>query len=67
MGIGTLAALSLLPIAAVGLFLVGLRWPASKAMPISYVVAVGLALGLNSTEQSATSAPELSAARTRTS
>ncbi len=39
----TLAALSLLPIAAVALFLVILRWPASRAMPISYLVAAGLA------------------------
>ncbi len=40
----SLALLSLLPIAAVALFLVILRWPASRAMPISYVVAVALAL-----------------------
>jgi lactate permease len=39
-----LAILSLLPLAAVGLFLVGLRWPAAKAMPVSYLVAAGLAL-----------------------
>ena len=39
-----LALLSLLPIAVVGLFLVGLRWPASRAMPISYVTAAALAL-----------------------
>jgi len=38
------AILSLLPIAAVALFLVVLRWPAAKAMPISYVVAALLAL-----------------------
>ncbi|WP_028784952.1 L-lactate permease [Thalassobacillus devorans] len=44
MNTGTLAILSLLPIVAVGVFLVGLRWPASKAMPISYIVAVLLAL-----------------------
>ncbi|MGR3764482.1 L-lactate permease [Rossellomorea sp. NS-SX7] len=44
MSTGMLAILSLLPILAVGIFLVGLRWPASKAMPISYIVAVGLAL-----------------------
>ena len=43
MGIESLAALSLLPIAAVALFLVILRWPASRAMPISYVVAALLA------------------------
>ncbi|MFG6118916.1 L-lactate permease [Thalassobacillus sp. B23F22_16] len=44
MNTGTLALLSLLPIIAVGIFLVGLRWPAAKAMPISYIVAVLLAL-----------------------
>lgn len=32
--------LSLSPILAVGLFLVGLRWPASKAMPLAYLTAV---------------------------
>ncbi len=40
----SLALVSLLPIAAVALFLVVLRWPASRAMPISYVVALVLAL-----------------------
>ncbi|WP_174732311.1 L-lactate permease [Mesobacillus harenae] len=44
MGTGMLAFLSLLPIIVVAVFLVGMRWPASKAMPISYVVAVVLAL-----------------------
>ncbi|TFJ92465.1 L-lactate permease [Lentibacillus salicampi] len=44
MGTGTLAFLALLPIIAVAVFLVGLKWPASKAMPISYIVAVLLAL-----------------------
>lgn len=44
MSTGMLAFLSLLPILAVGIFLVGLRWPASKAMPISYLIAIGLAL-----------------------
>jgi len=39
-----LAVLSLLPIATVGVFLVGLRWPASRAMPLSYLVAGALAL-----------------------
>lgn len=41
---GMLGVLSLLPIIVVAIFLVGLRWPASKAMPISYVVAIALAL-----------------------
>lgn len=41
---GILAILSLLPIISVAVFLVMLRWPASRAMPISYVVAVLLAL-----------------------
>lgn len=44
MSTGMLGFLSLLPILAVAIFLVGLRWPASKAMPISYVVAIVLAL-----------------------
>lgn len=39
-----LAAVSLLPIATVALFLVVLRWPASRAMPLSFLVAAGLAL-----------------------
>jgi len=41
---GILALLSLLPIISVAVFLVMLRWPASRAMPICYVVAVVLAL-----------------------
>ena len=41
---GLLAILSLLPIVAVGIFLVAMKMPASKAMPISYLVAIGLAL-----------------------
>lgn len=44
MSTGMLAFLSLLPIIVVAIFLVGLRWPASKAMPISYLVAIVLAL-----------------------
>jgi lactate permease len=41
---GVLALLSLLPIASVALFLVALRWPASRAMPIAYLVCVALAM-----------------------
>ena len=39
-----LAFLSLLPILTVAVFLVLLRWPASRAMPLTYGVAVVLAL-----------------------
>ena len=39
-----LTILSLLPIIVVAVFLVGLRWPASRAMPLSYITAVVLAL-----------------------
>ena len=39
-----LAILSLLPILTVAVFLVLLRWPASRAMPLTYAVAVVLAL-----------------------
>ena len=38
------ALLATLPIAVVGLFLVVLRWPASRAMPLSYLTAVVLAV-----------------------
>jgi len=43
MSIGVLALLSLLPIVSVAVFLVLLRWPASRAMPIAYGVAFILA------------------------
>ena len=43
MSTGLLALLSLLPIISVAVFLVMLRWPASRAMPIAYIVAVALA------------------------
>ena len=39
-----LALLAFLPILVVGLFLVVLRWPASRAMPLSYLSALLLAL-----------------------
>jgi lactate permease len=39
-----LAVLSLLPIVVVAIFLVGMRWPARHAMPLSYLVAAALAL-----------------------
>ncbi len=41
-----LTVLALLPIITVGVFLVGLRWPASRAMPLSYVVAIVLAIAV---------------------
>jgi len=44
--VGTQALLSLLPIAVVALLLVALRWPASRAMPVSYLTAAALALGV---------------------
>ena len=43
MSTAVLASLSLLPIVSVAIFLVLLRWPASRAMPIAYLVAAGLA------------------------
>ncbi len=39
-----LALLATLPIVVVGVFLVGLRWSASRAMPVSFLVAAVLAL-----------------------
>ena len=43
MGVFGLALLALAPIAVVAVFLVVLRWPASRAMPLSWVVAAVLA------------------------
>ncbi|MFA6808189.1 MAG: L-lactate permease, partial [Eubacteriales bacterium] len=40
MSIGLQGLLALMPIIVVAVFLVGLRWPASKAMPLSYVTVV---------------------------
>ncbi len=39
-----LAFLALVPILTVAVFLVGLRWPASRAMPLCYITAALLAL-----------------------
>ena len=46
MSIAVLSVLSLLPIITVAVFLVALRWPASRAMPLSYGVAIVLALAV---------------------
>lgn len=40
------AFLASLPLLVVAVFLVGLRWPASRAMPLSLITAVILALGV---------------------
>lgn len=41
-----LAFLAFLPILVVAIFLVGLRWPASRAMPLSYLTALVLAIAV---------------------
>jgi lactate permease len=41
-----LPALTLVPIAIVAVFLVLLRWPASRAMPLCYVAVVTIAIGV---------------------
>ena len=46
MSVGALSIMSLLPIIAVAVFLVLLRWPASRAMPLSFGVAILIALGV---------------------
>jgi lactate permease len=40
------AALAFAPIAVVGVLLVGLGWPASRSMPLSWLTAAALALGV---------------------
>jgi lactate permease len=39
MSVGILAFLALIPIAAIFILMVGLRWPATKAMPFSFLIA----------------------------
>ena len=46
MSVATLSVLSLLPIITVAVFLVILRWPASRAMPLSFGTAIILALAV---------------------
>ncbi|QDU88019.1 L-lactate permease [Pirellulimonas nuda] len=46
MSTALLALLALTPILTVGVLLVGFRWPASRAMPLCYVTACALALGV---------------------
>ena len=42
----TLSLLSFLPILVVAIFLVVLKWPAKRAMPLAYITAAGLGLGV---------------------
>ena len=44
MSIGLQALLAILPILSAAILMVGLRWPARRAMPISYALAVIIAL-----------------------
>ena len=44
MSIGVLSMLALLPVLVVALFLVVLKWPASRAMPLAYLSVVVLGL-----------------------
>lgn len=44
MNVLILSLLSFLPILVVAIFLVMLRWPASRAMPLAYITAAGLGL-----------------------
>lgn len=41
---GILALLAVIPIATIFFLMVGLRWPATKAMPLAFLVALGLVL-----------------------
>ncbi len=44
--LAVLSLLSLVPLIVVGVLLVGLRWPAKKAMPVGYVLVVVLAIAV---------------------
>jgi lactate permease len=44
MSVGVLALMAALPIAVIFLLMVGFRWPATRAMPVAFVVALLLAV-----------------------
>jgi len=44
MSVGTLALLSVIPIAIIFILMVGFRWSATKAMPLSFFIALALVL-----------------------
>ncbi len=44
MSLGLQSFLAVLPILTAAVLLVGLRWPAKRAMPICYIVAVVVAI-----------------------
>ena len=44
MSVGILALLAALPILAIFILMVGFRWPATKAMPLAFVLTLALAL-----------------------
>jgi len=44
MSVGFLALLAALPIVAIFVFMVGFRWPATKAMPLAFLLTLALAL-----------------------
>lgn len=50
MHLGLIVLMALLPLIAVAVFLIMLRWPAKYAMPLAYIVAVAVALGFWGTD-----------------
>lgn len=46
MSVGLLALIASLPIVAIFLLMVGFRWPATKAMPVAFMIALILALAV---------------------
>ena len=44
MSVGLLALIASLPIVAIFVFMVGFRWPATKAMPLAFIIALILAM-----------------------
>jgi lactate permease len=42
--LAVLSLLALLPLLSIGVLLVGLRWPAKRAMPVGYAIVVAIAM-----------------------
>jgi len=46
MSLGSLALLAIIPILIVFVLMVGYRWPATKAMPVAWIVAIIIAMSV---------------------
>lgn len=64
MSIGMLYFIALLPILTIFLFLVVLKWPASRAMPVALIVTAAIALFVWGTKRNVVAAASVNGIKT---